>query len=175
MKECCVYEYELDEWNIIFWIMYCFFFYGVRYVVFFFFFFQAEDGIRDGRVTGVQTCALPIYRALTAGARGYLSKETDRAEICDAITAALEATLVVRLSTAMDGHGTYGRSRPTFTPREAQVVALTAEGLSAPQIATALGIGTTTVKTHLERVYGKLDVTDRAAMVATAIRLGLLT
>jgi two-component system nitrate/nitrite response regulator NarL len=116
-----------------------------------------------------------VYRALTAGARGYLSKETDRAEICDAITAALEATLVVRLSTAMDGHGTYGRSKPTFTPREAQVVALTAEGLSAPQIATALDIGTTTVKTHLERVYVKLDVTDRAAMVATAIRLGLLT
>src|SRR5207253_8654067 len=33
------------------------------YVVFFFFFFQAEDGIRDGHVTGVQTCALPIYRS----------------------------------------------------------------------------------------------------------------
>src|SRR5438876_6924498 len=34
------------------------------FVLFFFFFFQAEDGIRDGRVTGVQTCALPIYVAL---------------------------------------------------------------------------------------------------------------
>src|SRR5690348_17595243 len=64
MKECCVYEYELDEWNIIFWIMYCFFFYGMDYVIFFFFFFQAEDGIRDGRVTGVQTCALPIFTPL---------------------------------------------------------------------------------------------------------------
>src|SRR6266487_22100 len=35
---------------------------------FFFFFFQAEDGIRDGRVTGVQTCALPILRPLLFGA-----------------------------------------------------------------------------------------------------------
>src|SRR5439155_16200522 len=32
-------------------------------IIFFFFFFQAEDGIRDGHVTGVQTCALPIWRA----------------------------------------------------------------------------------------------------------------
>src|SRR5690348_17373158 len=38
-----------------------FFFFYALYVFFFFFFFQAEDGIRDGRVTGVQTCALPIY------------------------------------------------------------------------------------------------------------------
>src|SRR5438876_6566479 len=41
---------------------YCFVFFvcGLMYLIFFFFFFQAEDGIRDGRVTGVQTCALPI-------------------------------------------------------------------------------------------------------------------
>src|SRR6266487_5417145 len=36
-----------------------------------FFFFQAEDGIRDGRVTGVQTCALPIYAAASAGSFAY--------------------------------------------------------------------------------------------------------
>src|SRR5689334_24338535 len=41
--------------------LYCiFFFYLFSFVSFFFFFFQAEDGIRDGTVTGVQTCALPI-------------------------------------------------------------------------------------------------------------------
>src|SRR5690348_18007033 len=40
----------------------CWFFcFSVVFVFFFFFFFQAEDGIRDGRVTGVQTCALPIW------------------------------------------------------------------------------------------------------------------
>src|SRR4051794_41860935 len=37
--------------------------------MFFFFFFQAEDGIRDGRVTGVQTCALPIFRSRPVAAR----------------------------------------------------------------------------------------------------------
>src|SRR5207249_7684962 len=40
---------------------------------FFFFFFQAEDGIRDRNVTGVQTCALPIYSAMSSAARGRLS------------------------------------------------------------------------------------------------------
>src|SRR5437870_10915941 len=37
------------------------------YVLFFFFFFQAEDGIRDGHVTGVQTCALPIWITVAVG------------------------------------------------------------------------------------------------------------
>src|SRR5690348_17762231 len=42
--------------------MFCYFFVCLRFFCFFFFFFfQAEDGIRDGRVTGVQTCALPIW------------------------------------------------------------------------------------------------------------------
>src|SRR5690554_1893590 len=39
----------------------------LHFVIFFFFFFQAEDGIRDADVTGVQTCALPIYRQLNCG------------------------------------------------------------------------------------------------------------
>src|SRR5437762_4694469 len=45
-----------------------FFFFCYSYCYFFFFFFQAEDGIRDTSVTGVQTCALPIYRCSTEGA-----------------------------------------------------------------------------------------------------------
>src|SRR5439155_7033388 len=44
---------------------------------FFFFFFQAEDGIRDGHVTGVQTCALPIYVNLQALQDSYLSLTED--------------------------------------------------------------------------------------------------
>src|SRR5690349_22515876 len=46
--------------------LYIFFFFYLFFVSFFFFFFQAEDGIRDLYVTGVQTCALPIYPALPA-------------------------------------------------------------------------------------------------------------
>jgi two-component system nitrate/nitrite response regulator NarL len=123
------------------------------------------SGYEDGDV---------VHRALTAGATGYLSKETDRTEICEAIAAAAHGERIVRLSVVANRRGGWDRPPPTFSPREHQVIALTADGLSAPQIATALGIATTTVKTHLERVYRKLEVTDRAAMVATAIRLGLL-
>ena len=51
---------------------------------------------------------------------------------------------------------------------------LTAQGLSGPEIADALGIGPATVKTYMQRVYRKLDVADRAAMVAEAMRRGLV-
>src|SRR2546422_8561436 len=52
MSHMCVYSSQLVFFYLFFYLSYCFFF--------FFFFFQAEDGIRDVAVTGVQTCALPI-------------------------------------------------------------------------------------------------------------------
>jgi two-component system, NarL family, nitrate/nitrite response regulator NarL len=120
-----------------------------------------------------------VHGALTAGAAGYLSKETDRTEICDAVAAAVDGEIVV--SPTLPGqllaylHRRSDPGTPHLGERERDVLRLTAEGLSAPEIAEALGIGTTTVKTHLQRIYRKLEVTDRAAMVARALRLGLLT
>ena len=61
-----------------------------------------------------------------------------------------------------------------LTPRELEVLQLAAMGNSAPSIARKLVIGESTVKTHLANVYAKLDVSDRAAAVATAIRIGLI-
>jgi two-component system nitrate/nitrite response regulator NarL len=120
-----------------------------------------------------------VHGALTAGAAGYLSKETDRDEICDAIASAVDGEIVV--SPNLPGvlvaylHRRSDAGKPRLGGRELEVLRLTAEGLSAPEIAETLGIGATTVKTHLQRVYRKLEVTDRAAMVARALRLGLLT
>jgi two-component system nitrate/nitrite response regulator NarL len=120
-----------------------------------------------------------VHGALTAGAAGYLSKETDRDEICDAIASAVDGEIVV--SPNLPGvlvaylHRRSDPGKPRLGGRELEVLRLTAEGLSAPEIAETLGIGATTVKTHLQRVYRKLEVTDRAAMVARALRLGLLT
>jgi two-component system, NarL family, nitrate/nitrite response regulator NarL len=120
-----------------------------------------------------------VHGALSAGAAGYLSKETDRTEICDAVVAAFDGEIVV--SPNLPGvlvaylHRQSGNGRPKLGEREREVLRLTADGLSAPEIAEALGIGATTVKTHLQRVYRKLEVGDRAAMVAKALRLGLLT
>src|SRR5689334_24128311 len=66
---------------IIFW----FFFFILLILLFFFFFFQAEDGIRDGTVTGVQTCALPISFSAITGLKIGVSKQTvkkDHRGIC---------------------------------------------------------------------------------------------
>lgn len=119
-----------------------------------------------------------VHGALTAGAAGYLSKDTDRDEICDAVVRASGGELVVspKLPAALVGFlRTRDEPAPKFGAREREVMRLTAQGLSGPEIAERLGIGSTTVKTYLKRVYAKLEVTDRAAMVAEAMRRGLVT
>ncbi len=62
----------------------------------------------------------------------------------------------------------------TLSNREREILALLADGLVNKQIAARLGISTNTVKTHLELLFDKLDVTTRAEAVATGVRRGLL-
>ena len=64
--------------------------------------------------------------------------------------------------------------RPTLTDREREILSLLADGLGNKQIAARLGISTSTVKTHLELLFEKLDAGSRTEAVAAAIRLGLL-
>jgi DNA-binding CsgD family transcriptional regulator/PAS domain-containing protein len=63
---------------------------------------------------------------------------------------------------------------PRLTPRELQILQLAALGNAAPQIAESLLISVSTVKTHMENIYAKLEVSDRTAAVATALRLGVI-
>jgi DNA-binding CsgD family transcriptional regulator/PAS domain-containing protein len=63
---------------------------------------------------------------------------------------------------------------PRLTPRELQILQLAALGNAAPRIAQSLSIGASTVKTHMENMYRKLGVSDRAAAVATGLRLGII-
>lgn len=69
-------------------------------------------------------------------------------------------------------HG--GGEHPALTERELEVLQLAAGGSSGPQIAERLAISPTTVKTHFENIYAKLGASDRAAAVATALRVGLI-
>jgi two-component system nitrate/nitrite response regulator NarL len=120
-----------------------------------------------------------VYRAVQGGAAGYFLKESDGDEILDAIAAAARGRTVidpalhtgifdqVRLHASRD-------DRPILTAREREVLALTAEGLSAPQISERLIVAVPTVKTHQARLYEKLGVSERAAAVAEAMRRGLL-
>jgi DNA-binding CsgD family transcriptional regulator len=65
-------------------------------------------------------------------------------------------------------------SAPVLTRREREVLALVADGFGNKQIAARLGISTNTVKTHLELLFEKLDVSTRTEAVTAAARMGLL-
>lgn len=119
------------------------------------------------------------YKTVAEGARGYLSKESSRQEICDAIVT------VARGGTALAPEAQAGLAqqiqqrereagRPELTARENEVLGMIAEGLSAPEIGRQIHLSPTTVKTHLHTLYEKLGVSDRAAAVAEAMRRGLL-
>jgi two-component system, NarL family, nitrate/nitrite response regulator NarL len=119
-----------------------------------------------------------IYEAMAKGALGYLSKLADRDAVVDAVAAVHRGETV--LSPEFQ-HGLVGElhrrqtdTRPVLTAREREVLVLTAEGNSAPEIGQQLHLSTATVKTHLHTLYEKLAVSDRASAVAVAMRKGLL-
>jgi two-component system, NarL family, nitrate/nitrite response regulator NarL len=119
-----------------------------------------------------------VYDAIAAGARGYLLKDVDRRTICDAIARVARGKTV--FSTDLhDGIAEQIRAhrhdtRPRLSPREREILTLAAEGRSGPEIARILFLSPSTVKTHLANIYDKLDVSDRAAAVAKALREGVL-
>jgi two-component system nitrate/nitrite response regulator NarL len=119
-----------------------------------------------------------VYAALAGGAAGYLSKEVDRDEICAAIVAVAQGETVLSPEVQRELAGAIRRrdshERPGLTPREQAILTLAAEGLSTREIATHLSVGSATVKTHLQSIFHKLDVPDRASAVAAAMRRGLL-
>jgi two-component system, NarL family, nitrate/nitrite response regulator NarL len=61
-----------------------------------------------------------------------------------------------------------------LSPRELEIIRMIAEGLSVPQIAATLHLAPSTVRTHVQNLYAKLGVSDRAAAVAEAMRRRLL-
>lgn len=139
--------------------------------------------VRDGLPTRVLllsafTDSGLVYKALQTGAVGYLPKEARREQIVDAVLACargesviapdLTAGLVseIRLRSENDA--------PVLTERESEILRLIAAGNTLPDIAKQLYLGVTTVKTHVQHLYEKLGVSDRAAAVAEAMRRGLI-
>ena len=119
------------------------------------------------------------YRAVAAGARGYLSKQAARQEICDGIVAVAGGGTAfapeVQTGLASELHERErGQQGPVLTSREREVLKLVARGLSAPEIADRIHLSPATVKSHLQAIYDKLGVADRAAAVAEGMRRGFL-
>ncbi len=143
----------------------------------------AQAVVRDGLPTKVLllsaiTDSPVVFRALEVGAAGYLSKDARRAEIVDAVLSVARGRTVVPPelagALAQEIRLRAQPSGPVLSEREMQVLRGFARGASIPQLAKELYIGASTVKTHTQRLYEKLGVSDRAAAVAEAMRRGLL-
>jgi DNA-binding NarL/FixJ family response regulator len=113
-----------------------------------------------------------IYRALQAGARGYLLKGMTAEELIEAIRSVhagksrIPAPVAERLAERM--------SAPTLTGRETEVLQLIVGGNSNKEIAAALAISEATVKTHINSLLSKLGVTDRTQAATTALQRGIV-
>lgn len=128
-----------------------------------------------------------ILSALQAGARGYLTKEAGRDEIAAAIRAAaagqavldpgVQARLVQAVVTATSVTRAVASSTMApdgLTPREVDVLLLIAEGLSNREIANRLFVSEATVKTHINNLFAKAQLRDRAHAVTYAYSHGLI-
>ncbi|GAA2735206.1 response regulator transcription factor [Actinocorallia aurantiaca] len=117
-----------------------------------------------------------IERAVEAGAIGYLLKDATREQLVAAVHSAARGETVLAPRVAERLVARMRRPAETsLTPREVDVLGAVADGLSNAEIGERLFIGEATVKTHLLRVFAKLDVSDRTHAVVVALDRGLLT
>ena len=113
-----------------------------------------------------------IYRALQAGARGYLLKDMFGEELMDAIRTVhagrtrIPPAIAERLAERMGG--------PSLTARELEVLHAIVAGRSNKEIGSELGISEATVKTHINSILSKLGVTDRTQAATTALQRGIV-
>jgi DNA-binding NarL/FixJ family response regulator len=116
-----------------------------------------------------------ILRAVEAGATGYLLKDTPRVELAAAVRAAARGETVLAPPVAARLVGRLrSPAQEQLTPREAEVLAAVARGLSNAAVGQVLSIGEATVKTHMLRIFVKLGVDDRTAAVTRAYERGIL-
>jgi len=120
-----------------------------------------------------------VLAALSAGARGYLTKDAGRADMARALHAAVAGqvllaepvrrTLLSAATRNLPAPAARPRSWPAgLTEREGQILALMAEGLTNREISMRLFISNATVKTHVNHIFAKLGVDDRRAAIAYA-------
>ena len=127
-----------------------------------------------------------VFKALRIGATGFLLKDTPSDRLLDAVrvAAAGEALIAPRITRRLIAD--FARaSRPAgdgvppaldeLTAREVEVLRLVAQGLSNAEIAAELVLGENTIKTHVGRLLGKLELRDRVQAVVLAYETGLVT
>jgi DNA-binding NarL/FixJ family response regulator len=149
---------------------------------------RITEGQPDTKVVVLTTYAddHSVIQALRAGACGFLTKDAASPQIAAALQAAKRGEAAIDPAVQHHLVKAIARTAPLqweppdqarlpdgLTPREAAVLALIAEGLSNAEIADRLTVTETTVKSHINHLYGKTGVRDRAQAVAYAYRHGL--
>ena len=127
-----------------------------------------------------------LVRAVSAGAAGYLLKDATRQDLVRTIRVTAEGGAVIdssmlpdllrKMSQMMTSFvaGPAGAAVQALTKRELQVLRLIAEGYTNQRIAQELIVSPTTVKTHVQNILQKLDVSDRTQAAVYAVRSGLI-
>lgn len=113
-----------------------------------------------------------IEAARAAGAAAFIGKDAPVADLAEAVRDV--ATGRQRFPATSQAHGD-GSAVASLTPRERDVLALLAQGLSVSQISGRLFISESTTKTHVAKIYSKLGAANRAQALMTAVRVGLVT
>jgi two-component system, NarL family, response regulator LiaR len=118
-----------------------------------------------------------VVDAIRAGAIGYLLKDTNADELCQAIKAAAagQVQLSPQAAARLMREVRIPDSPETLTGRETEVLRLVARGQSNKEIATTLSITEKTVKTHVSNILDKLDVNSRTQAALYAVRIGLVS
>lgn len=138
---------------------------------------------RDGLATRVVLLSAYLdgataFEAVANGAAAFLSKDADRRTILDTVAAVSRGETVlgaeIQAGLAEEIRLRGGKDRPGLSPRELEILKHIAEGRSAPEIGRLIHLSPATVKSHLQSLYEKLGVSDRAAAVAESMRRGLL-
>ena len=130
---------------------------------------------------GANTDASSISRALFVGADGFVDKNIDPVDFLQALrrAAAHEMVLATPASSSVgqivESIDRRRQVEVKLTHREREVLVVAAEGLTARQIATRLGVRERTITTHLARIYGKLGVGNRLAAIRLAAQSGLVS
>lgn len=125
-----------------------------------------------------------VYDALQAGASGFLLKDAPPADLVNAVRVVAAGEALLAPSVTRRLIDTFARQRPSppgqalrlagLTARETEVLGLIAGGLSNTEVAAALFVAEQTVKTHVGRIFTKLDLRDRAQAVVFAYESGLV-
>jgi DNA-binding NarL/FixJ family response regulator len=126
-----------------------------------------------------------VYQALRAGASGFLVKDTEPADLLQAVrvvargdallSPSVTRRLISDIASRPERPAATGKILASLTDREREVMTLVAEGLSNDEIAARLFLSPLTAKTHVSRIMTKLGARDRAQLVVMAYETGLVT